>query len=303
MPVATNKSPRAQKWYEWSLRHTVLLPIILFIIAVIFKILDVFVFHIDERLGEIIISKSLGFILVVAYLWLVGESVRAIGLHGKYAGKALIIGSTGIILILLFSYGLQFGVLAGAGKEPGLVFTAIDPTAGVTGGVGFALFLLLGNFINSFMEEGLFRGVMLRHFRVSLSFWRANLLQAVFFGIWHLNWPIKQFLTGQLDAGGLASQSLIVLVATGIVGFAMGYLYLKTGNLWGPWIMHTINNSVQNMVHIQTIDGLDSDMMIFQFALTFSLIALILFFRALTKRFQTPELKPWGQEAGQYSSG
>jgi membrane protease YdiL (CAAX protease family) len=302
MGAGTSKSARAQKWYDWSLRHTILIPIILFIIAVIFKILDVFVFHIDERLGEIIISKSLGFILVVAYLWLVGESVRAIGLHGRFVGKSLIIGSAGIILILLFSYGLQFGILAGAGKEPGLVFAAIDPTAGVTGGVAFAMFLLLGNFINSFMEEGLFRGVMLRHFRVSLSFWRANLLQAAFFGIWHLNWPIKQFLTGQLDAGGLASQSLMVFVATGIVGFALGYLYLKTGNLWGPWIMHTINNSVQNMVHIQTIDGLDSDMMVFQVALTLSLVAIILFFRALTKRFQTPELQPWGQEAGQYSS-
>jgi membrane protease YdiL (CAAX protease family) len=300
---ATNKSPRAQRWYEWSLRHTILLPVILFIIAVIFKILDVFVFHIDERLGEIIISKSVGFILVVAYLWLVGKSVRAIGLHGRFVEKSLIIGSTGIILILLFSYGLQFGILVGAGKEPGLVFTAIDPTAGVTGGVAFAMFLLVGNFINSFMEEGLFRGVMLRHFRVSLSFWRANFLQAAFFGIWHLNWPIKQFLTGQLDVGGLASQSFIIFVATGIVGFALGYLYLKTGNLWGPWIMHTINNSVQNMVHIQTIDGLDSDMMVFQIALTLSLVAIILFFRALAKRFQTPELKPWGQEAGQYSSG
>jgi membrane protease YdiL (CAAX protease family) len=302
MPGGMNKSPRSQKWYEWSLRHPILLPIILFIIAVVFKIFDVFIFHIDERLGEIIISKSLGFLLVVAYLWLVGKSVTAIGLHGKYVKEALIIGSTGIILILLFSYGLQFGVLAGAGKEPGLVLTAIDPTAGVTGGVAFAIFLLVGNFINSFMEEGLFRGVMLRHFRVSLSFWRANFLQAAFFGIWHLNWPIKQFLTGQLDAGGLASQSLMILVATGIVGFAMGYLYLKTGNLWGPWIMHTINNSVQNMVHIQTIDGLDSDMMVFQITLTLSLIAIIPFFRALTKRFQTPEVKPWGQENRQYSS-
>ncbi len=291
-----NRSARAQKWYEWSLRHTILIPVILFIIAVIFKILDVFVFRIDELLGEIIISKSLGFLLVVAYLWLVGKSVTAIGLHGKSVTKSLIVGSAGIILILLFSYGLQLGVLVGAGKEPSLVFAAIDPKAGVTGGVAFALFLLVGNFINSFMEEGLFRGVMLRHFRVSLSFWRANFLQAAFFGIWHLNWPIKQFLTGQLDMGGLASQSLIVLIATGIVGFAMGYLYLKTGSLWGPWIMHTINNSVQNMVHIQTIDGLDSDMMVFQIALTFSLVAIILFFRALTKRFQTPEVKPWGQE-------
>jgi hypothetical protein len=45
-----------------------LIPIVLFLIAAVFKILDVFVFHIDERLGEIIISKSLGFLLIVGYL-------------------------------------------------------------------------------------------------------------------------------------------------------------------------------------------------------------------------------------------
>jgi hypothetical protein len=118
MPVATSKSPREQKWYEWSLRHTILIPIILFIIAVIFKILDVFVFHIDERLGEIIISKSLGFLLVVAYLWLVGKSVRAIGLHGRFVEKSLIIGSTGIIIILLFGYGLQFWYLRLSIRQP-----------------------------------------------------------------------------------------------------------------------------------------------------------------------------------------
>ena len=288
-----NRSSLARNRYEWSLQHTILIPFILFIIAMIFKILDVFVFRLDELLGEIILSKSIGFVLVVVYLWFVGKSVKAIGLHGKSVVKALIIGATGVLLILFVSYGLQFGALIGAGKEPGLVLAAIDPTAGVTGGLAFALFLVVGNFINSFMEEGLFRGVMLRHFRVSLSFWRANFLQATFFAIWHLNWPIKQFMTGQLDLGGLASQSIIVLIATGIVGFAMGYLYLKTDNLWAPWLMHTINNTVQNMTHIRTIDGLDSDVMVFQVTLTLLLIAIIPFFRVLVKRFQTSEVKAW----------
>jgi len=299
----TNRSTLAQNRYEWSIRHIILIPLILFIIAVIFKILDVFVFRLDELLGEIILTKSLGFLLVLAYLWFVGKSVTAIGLHSKSVMKSLIIGATGIIIILLVSYGLQFGILVGAGKEPSLVFTAIDPKAGVTGGLAFALFLFVGNLINSFMEEGLFRGVMLRHFRVSLSFWKANFLQAAFFAIWHLNWPIKQFMTGQLDLGGLVSQSVIVLIATGIVGFALGYLYLKTDNLWAPWIMHTINNTVQNMTHIQTINGLDSDMMVFQVMLTLLLIALIPFFRILAKRFQTPEVKPWGLETKQHSNG
>ena len=187
MPTGMKRWPFTQNLYEQSLRHTILIPLILLIIAAVFKVLDVFVFRLDELLGEIILSKSIGFLLVVVYLWAVGKSVIAIGLHGKSVGKALIIGATGVILILFVSYGLQFSVLIGGGKEPGLIFAAIDPMAGVTGGLTFALFLLIGNFINSFMEEGLFRGVMLRHFRVSLSFWRANFLQAALFGLWHLN--------------------------------------------------------------------------------------------------------------------
>ena len=277
-----------------SKRHVIFSPLILFIIAVIFKILDVFVWRLDEALGEIIVSKTIGFLLVVLYLWALGKSLKAIGLHGKSVGKALIIGAVGVLLILFVSYGLQYGVLVGTDKEPSFVITAIDPKAGVTGGLYFALFLVLGNFINSFMEEGLFRGVMLRHFRASLSFWRANFLQAALFALWHLNWPIKQYMTGEADLGGAISASIIMLIATGICGFAMGYLYLKTDSLWAPWLAHTINNSVQNLVHIQTIDGLDSDMMVFQIALTLGLVAVLPLYRAFARRYRMPEVRPWG---------
>ena len=161
MSVIRKGWPFPQNLYELPIKHTILVPLILLLIAVIFKILDVFVLRLDERLGEIILSKSIGFLLVLIYLWAVGKSVTAIGLHGRSVGKALIIGATGVVLVLLVSYGLQFSVLIGAGKEPGLVLTAIDPKTGMMGSLSFALFLIVGNFVNSFMEEGLFRGVML----------------------------------------------------------------------------------------------------------------------------------------------
>jgi len=298
MPTIRKRWPSTQYLFDMSSRHVILIPLVLFIIAVIFKVLDVFVWRLDEVLGEIIVSKSIGFLIVILYLWAVGKSVTAIGLHGRSVGKALIIGVTGVVLILFVSYGVQFGVLAGGDKEPSFVITAIDPKAGVTGGLSFAIFLTAGNFINSFMEEGLFRGVMLRHFRASLSFWRANFLQAALFAVWHLNWPIKQFITGETDIGGMVSGSIIMLVATGVCGFAMGYLYLKTDNLWGPWIMHTINNSVQNLVHIQAIDGLDSGIIWFQVPLTLCLVAVIPLFRYLAKQFKTSEVRPWGGDTG-----
>jgi len=294
MSVRKQGWPFHQTSYELSIKHTILVPLVLLLIAVIFKIIDTFVLRLDELLGEIILSKSIGFLLVIAYLWAVGKSVTAIGLHGRSVGKALIIGATGVALVLILSYGTQFSLLVGAGKQPALALTAIDPKSGMEGSLLFALFLIVGNFINSFMEEGLFRGVMLRHFRASLSFWRANFLQAALFGLWHLNWPIKQFITGQTDLSGASFQAIMLLLATGIFGFAMGYLYLKTDNLWAPWLVHTINNSVLNMVHIRTVEGLDSDMVVLQVVLIVCYVAIILLFRAMTKRFQMPEVKSWG---------
>jgi membrane protease YdiL (CAAX protease family) len=289
--------PSPQTLYELSTKHNILVPLILLIIAVVFKIIDSFVLRWDELLGELIFSKSIGFLLVVVYLWAVGKSLKTIGLHGRLVGKALVMGAIGVAPILLVSYGVQFSVLVGAGKEPALALAAIDPRTGMMGGMSFALFLIVGNFVNSFMEEGLFRGVMLRHFRASLSFWRANFLQAALFGLWHLNWSIKQFMTGQTDLGGAAFQGIMLVLGAGVYGFAMGYLYLKTDNLWAPWLMHTINNSVLNMVHIRTIEGLDSDMVLLQVMLGVCYIAVIPLLRTLAKRFQTPEVEPWGPAA------
>ncbi len=296
MSTGRKRWPSPQTLYYFSIRHNILVPVILLLIASGFKILDIFVLHLDELLGEIILSKSIGFLMIILYLRLVGKSVTAIGLHRDSVKRALIIGATGVAMVLAVSYGLRYGTLMTADKEPIFEILAIDPRTGMTGALSFAVFLTFGNFVNSFMEEGLFRGVMLRHFRVSLSFWKANFLQALLFALWHLTVPVKGFLTGQLDFSGAALQSVMMLAGTGIFGFAMGYLYLKTDNLWAPWLAHTINNSVLNMTHIRTIDGLDSDMMLYQVTIGVGFIVVMLWFRKLAERFRMPEVKPWSQE-------
>lgn len=65
-----------------------------------------------------------------------------------------------IITVLPFSVActVEWVLLQQMGQEPRILFAAIDPKAGVTGGALFALWLVAGNFINSFMEEGLYRG-------------------------------------------------------------------------------------------------------------------------------------------------
>ena len=47
----------------------ILTGILLMLIALVFRLIDIFVLRLDERLGEIILSKALGFVLVLLFLF------------------------------------------------------------------------------------------------------------------------------------------------------------------------------------------------------------------------------------------
>jgi uncharacterized protein len=142
------------------------------------------VLRLDERLGEIILSKALGFCLVLGFVWAIGKKPSLIGFHGRRVGENLLIGTVVTVLPLIIAYTVEWILLQQWGQEPKSLFAAIEPKAGVTGGWLFALWLVVGNFINSFMEEGLFRSVMLNLHRFELSFAKSNWLQAGLFGAW-----------------------------------------------------------------------------------------------------------------------
>lgn len=285
---------RAGRLYRLSVTHPILVPVALLAIAVILRIVDIFLLPLAQAVGEAFLHKALGFVLVLSYLWAVGQPLRAIGLHGRGAGRAVWIGAAGPVAIIALAVGLQWILSRAAGKEPVLVFTAIDPQTGLTGGAFFALVLIVGNLVNSFMEEGLFRGVMLPHFRMRLGPWQANVLQAVLFGLWHLAWPAQRLISGQVDLATAASQAAIIVTGATVTGLAYGYLYLKTDSLWAPWVAHTINNSLLNLIHIQTVGGLDADMGVVNGAVAVGYIVLLLWTKVWAKRLRMPEVRAWG---------
>jgi membrane protease YdiL (CAAX protease family) len=284
---------KANRTYRLSLTYPIWVPLALLAIAVGLRIVDIFLLPLAEAVGEAFLHKALGFLLVLGYLWAAGRSVQAFGLHGRLVGRALWIGGAGTVLVLLLGYGLQWVASSAAGKQPALVITAIDTRTGLTGGLGFALLLVAGNVVNSFMEEGLFRGINLTHFRMRLSPWRANLLQAAIFGVWHVAWPIKHLLDGETDLAGAASEAGIIVLASAISGLAWGYLYLKTNSLWAPWLSHMINNTVLNLVHIQTVGGLDADVTVLYPVITVAYLAMLLLIKAWAARWGMPQLKAW----------
>jgi membrane protease YdiL (CAAX protease family) len=78
-----------------------------------------------------------------------------------------------------------------------------------------------------------------------------------------------------------------------LLGLVWGYMFLKTGNLWTPWIAHTLTNSALNLLHTVTEGGLDGGISLRMTA--YSIVALLgmLLVKYLAKRFALPEGQPW----------
>ena len=275
-----------------TFQKPILTGILLMLIALIFRLIDIFVLRLDERLGEIILSKTLGFLLVLSFVWVIGQKPGSIGFHCRRLGEGILIGVVITVLPFLIAYTVEWIGLGQMGQEPRFLFSAIDPKAGVTGGLLFASWLVIGNFINSFMEEGLFRGVMLNLNRVRLSLAKSNWLQALLFGTWHLVWVVKWYQTGVVSTPGEISMGIVANLLPQIcLGLVWGYAYLKTDNLWTAWIAHTLTNTTLNLLHIATLDATDPGMSIRM--TTFSIVSLVMMFliRYTCDRRKMPELR------------
>jgi uncharacterized protein len=292
----THTSDTETAGYRQSLpaRWPVLAPLAVLGLALLLRIIDIFVCRLDERLGEIILSKSLGFALVVGYTWWVGQRLLAIGLHTRNLGSALAIG--GGLTVTAFAIASVVQVLM---LSPGqsLILKFVDPKTGITGGVAFAIFLIAGNVINSLMEEGLFRGIMLPHFLQSMRSWSANLLQAALFSTWHLVWPIKAYLTGDTSAAGAFAQASVLLSGAFIAGLVFGYLFWRTGSLWASMIAHSLNNTIHSLIQVQTAAGDLQPAVVLSVAAVIAVALLALAVAPIARRLALLHVRPWGVAA------
>jgi membrane protease YdiL (CAAX protease family) len=271
-------------------RWPVLAPLSLLVIALLLRIIDIFGLRLDERLGEIILSKTLGFALVLGYTWWVGQRVTALGLHTRHLGVALALGTAITVVAFVVAGAVQVALL-----PPGATLTlqAVDPKTGLSGGGAFATLLVVGNIVNSFMEEGLFRGIMLTHF---LRWWRfgaANLLQAVLFAAWHLVWPLKAYLTGDASTASIMAQTGSLLLGTFVAALVYGFLFRRTDSLWAPWIAHFLNNTTLNLVQVQAANGELQPAVVMSVVVVIALAFLALGLSPIAKRWPLPCVQPW----------
>ena len=140
----TNIQPHSNKqnWLQGiSVDRPILVMLGLYIIAWSIKIVDTFILRLDERIGEAILTKAVGFLLVAAYVWLTRRKLKDIGFHTKNLGISLVLTLIGFGSIYALAFASQLVLLSASGEEADLVFSAVDPRTGLSGGLFFGLWL------------------------------------------------------------------------------------------------------------------------------------------------------------------
>jgi hypothetical protein len=71
--------------------HPIVASLVLLAIALLLRITDIFILRLHEVWGEILLSKALGFLAIIGYLWFTRQRLRAIGWHARHLGRSVLI--------------------------------------------------------------------------------------------------------------------------------------------------------------------------------------------------------------------
>jgi len=295
MKTSSSSEHRVERSNLVSLPSSITLPLACFLVVVALRLIDLFVLRLDDLPDQSIFSKVTGWLLVLGYLRVLRKPISSIGLRANNFDKAFLIGAFSLLILYASLYAVQFHRLSLAGEAPRLAFGAINYRTETLGGLSFTLFYLLGQLFNAFMEESIFRGVVLPQLMLRFRFWMANTLQAFLFGLAHLVFPLSRWANGQVTATEAAAEAVTLLLFTTVGGLVFGYLYYRTGSLWTALFAHLIDNSIGLFFHIQTVSRLNAETDILMLA-SLGFISLVILAWIVAKRSHLPTLQPWGTQ-------
>jgi membrane protease YdiL (CAAX protease family) len=293
MKTTSSSVSRAERYNALSLARPIVVALVMLFVVVALRYTEVFVPGLNTLPDKSIVSKVLGFILVLGYLRVLRKPISSIGLHSRNFNKAFLIGGLSMMTLYVVLYTIQFYRLSSSEETPRLIFAVINKETLVLGGLSFTLFHLFGQIVNAFMEESIFRGLMLPQLMRRFRFWQANVLQAFLFGLAHLVWPLMSWLRGQSTAEEALAGAASLLIFTTVGGLVFGYLYYRTDSLWTGIFAHLIDNSAALYFHIQIANRPNGETDILMLA-SLGFISLVILAWIVAKHFNLPTLKPWG---------
>ena len=233
------ESEKPTSTHAWTSTDLLKIAGIMLAISAIWRVVDQFVLGLGSTWMNIFPSKMFPFLIILGFFWKYRrqEIGSVLGLSRDKIQSRLAIG---ILIGLIFVIGID---IAGT-----IVFTVfVDPTYPLQLhiineellGYMFIFFLT-----NAFLEETLFRGLLLNAAKTRLSPNVSILLSAIIFGLWHAGWPLVNGAIGGEAVSGIA----LMVFFTMILGIFFGIYYERFSSsmsLIGPIAVHTIINFVR----------------------------------------------------------
>lgn len=145
------------------------------------------------------------------------------------------------------------------------VYEDLLETAGLDEHIS-VLMLICSVLFAPFCEELVFRGVTFRQLKKCLPFWAANLIQAFFFGVFHMN--------------------MIQGIYAGCLGLILGYVCEKGGSIYYSILLHILFNFWGTVIseYLWIGDSLFSVLFWFVFGIAMTVGGLLVFSLGIRKR-------------------
>lgn len=266
--VVEEIKPSEEQPSERPYIHLWPLTVVMFTVALIWRLVDVFALGLGDTWLNIFPSKLGPLLVMVFVLWKVydRESMKKmLGLVNSNFRAQLIIG-----LVLGVSFYLCIDILGSV-----IYHSIVNPTYDLTLTIvtpNLLWYTFIFFFVNAIFEETLFRGLLQNTFKTKMSVGRSILFSAAIFGVWHAVWPVVN--------GAPLSEFLSMIILSGILGAFFGVFYEKFSSgktLIGTIACHTLINFLNENFKIGSDAMTQGPDFVFSDS-TFLLISIVIFF-------------------------
>ena len=259
----------------------------IYLVCFVARIFEYFVLRTDQTiLGEAFIHKLFGIIVSCLVVKRSGKTLSDIGFvkngYIRSAVKGLALG----LSMFAIGYFVEILILMQNRTYAGIRFYvsayAVDTNIAKQTSVLFILICIIGNFINVLMEEGLFRGLFPRMLN-SRRFWKVTGICSLLFGFWHIVGPVRNYIDGQSSFQGLVANAIMLIVSSTLVGLKLAMITYMESNLYMGMADHFVNNTIVNLLHIESSTGAD-EMMFLRITVAQTISFLIVLFIFLGRK-------------------
>lgn len=258
--------------------------LLIYAICFLFRLFEYFVLRTDSTvIGEALFHKLAGIAVLAIFARLFSYKAGEIGFSLEKCGIKLAVGLFFGIFCFAVAYFVEVLIVKASGSYSGLQFYvtsySVSGNLGNQTGLLFFALCIFGNIVNVVMEEGVFRGLFIRRLQEKFSYSLTAIISAVLFGFWHGVAPVRSFIDGDLSAFGLFMNCLILIISSAVVGYKYGLITKITGSGFMAMGDHFVNNTLVNILHVVSADGVDQlQMMRISIAQTLSFILVLIFY-------------------------